>query len=1136
MCSGVDMRKIVDAIYEKRKTAQDVGCVLNLLELLLSLKLRRLCNKEGKESFPKKSAEVLHALGKTYRQRSPERLALIKSAILFNAALVRNPEIKQMVQRDLDELYQHVLKRSGSNFSQISLSDKAISLRAKIKEFRNYVEIQLKPRNQPVEKKHNRNKYGSKATEVVENLQQNIYDWYCSLMQDLMHYSVAVVGPAPCRYALVGMGSLARKEITPYSDFEHIILLEEEVQKRKDYNSILEYFRWASTIFNIVLVNLGETIVPCAALPHLNSSCDKDYDWFYDDFTKRGITIDGMFPHASKFPLGRSGTSAKPWKTELIKPVTRMLKYLSGNESLKNGYHLSDILTCTCFVSGDESIYEKFQTGVKKVMGKPSSKLFLQEQLKIDLQAFSAINNLDSVLKKEKWNVKRVVYRTTTLFIAALGKHHGLCEGSSFQTIRELANHRVISETLACELLEAVAIACHVRLSTYSESNRQEDWIESFQSSQASIQFKNLPSGTPLRYFHTTLKLQRKTCEIIGLYNFSFVQWSPQLDKVLSLFWLHEYEEVLWEADRILEDSKTTANTLNILNQILLEIGFSYWTRGNHYRSVLFFQRAYSCIDLNLFATKEDKEYCLEYLRPCCLASERFKEGLMWYRDLLESAVHLEERGKLSNDVKHEVLYLANALAGRSEHHEAVSLLKLAFSFEEFLSKERKSSSYSSKRLLYLAQVFLGQNLLGNKKYAQAVWYLRKVVEALEELVSCKQGNDYRKHKADNDNESGDCGSYVDEIDVKLILANACSELGASLLKLEDLDNARYYLELSELFFKGFETMDLAKERLHLYSNLGQCLYQQNNYTEALQYFRQAANMACDTENNSSQTSSSSSEISYKMKKCLICRESKSEPGELSKLAMEVSSKDVADYLFEQRAYEEAGEFYQRAISVRKTTEEREGNGHVLSKYYYSQGICLLKTSNYAEALTCFVQVQKLRKKSETGASNAEYISTSLLLAKCFSSLKKYDNALKLFEKVISWQAKVSQTKKTNETMAFLLKEAGFCCFQLKNYDVAMVHCKKSKKILDELEDSDSVSNLIDATEMIGDCFFKLNNCVEASKYYKEALFTAEERNELCDKKSILRSLCRKLGICHFKIELFEFAKRWFELAVELLP
>jgi len=51
------------------------------------------------------------------------------------------------------------------------------------------------------------------------------------------------------------MGSLARKEITPYSVFEPIILLEDGIKARTDYDEILEYFRWVAVMFQFILVN-----------------------------------------------------------------------------------------------------------------------------------------------------------------------------------------------------------------------------------------------------------------------------------------------------------------------------------------------------------------------------------------------------------------------------------------------------------------------------------------------------------------------------------------------------------------------------------------------------------------------------------------------------------------------------------------------------------------------------------------------------------------------------------------------------------------------------------------------------------------------------------------------------------------
>jgi len=76
-----------------------------------------------------------------------------------------------------------------------------------------------------------------------------------------------------------------------------------------------------------------------------------------------------MMPHACKFPLGRTQpTASKPFTTELIKPVSEMTKFLQRGEDVKNGYHLADILTRTCFVSGYESVYKEFERVSKSVL------------------------------------------------------------------------------------------------------------------------------------------------------------------------------------------------------------------------------------------------------------------------------------------------------------------------------------------------------------------------------------------------------------------------------------------------------------------------------------------------------------------------------------------------------------------------------------------------------------------------------------------------------------------------------------------------------------------------------------------------------------------------------------------------
>ena len=169
----------------------------------------------------------------------------------------------------------------------------------------------------------------------VKDLQNGIARRYTEIMAFISRDH----GTPPCEYALIGMGSLARKEISSYSDFQHIIALEEllHVQNPQD---ILEYFRWYSVIFHIIAINLQETIIPCVWIRSLNDNSKLHGNCFFDRITTRGISFDGMMPHACKFPLGRTQkTAKKPWKSELIKPVSEMVEYLDYDQDLKNGYH-----------------------------------------------------------------------------------------------------------------------------------------------------------------------------------------------------------------------------------------------------------------------------------------------------------------------------------------------------------------------------------------------------------------------------------------------------------------------------------------------------------------------------------------------------------------------------------------------------------------------------------------------------------------------------------------------------------------------------------------------------------------------------------------------------------------------------
>ena len=144
----------------------------------------------------------------------------------------------------------------------------------------------------------------------MKNLQEYIAKQYTSIMANIAGYCVDVKGKPPCRFCVVGLGSLARQEITPYSDFEHIIVLE----NKKDFQQDIEYFKWFSIIFYIIIINVQETIIPSLMIESLNGKLSVFKNGFFDTITTRGISFDGVMPHACKHPLGRvTLTKDKPW-------------------------------------------------------------------------------------------------------------------------------------------------------------------------------------------------------------------------------------------------------------------------------------------------------------------------------------------------------------------------------------------------------------------------------------------------------------------------------------------------------------------------------------------------------------------------------------------------------------------------------------------------------------------------------------------------------------------------------------------------------------------------------------------------------------------------------------------------------
>ena len=96
----------------------------NITEKSLQDQLRNICDSNGRETNPQASAAIFDKLALHYRKKSPDKINLIQSAALFNAAIVRQPS-DQKYRDHLLDLCDHVLdcskaERRNKNLLQVS--------------------------------------------------------------------------------------------------------------------------------------------------------------------------------------------------------------------------------------------------------------------------------------------------------------------------------------------------------------------------------------------------------------------------------------------------------------------------------------------------------------------------------------------------------------------------------------------------------------------------------------------------------------------------------------------------------------------------------------------------------------------------------------------------------------------------------------------------------------------------------------------------------------------------------------------------------------------------------------------------------------------------------------------------------
>ena len=212
-------------------------------------------------------------------------------------------------------------------------------------------------------------------------------------------------------------------------------------------------------------------------------------EWFYDDVTPRGVSLDGLLPQACKIPLG----NMKDF--ELIHTPEKMAEFQSNDWYRKN-WSLADTLLTFCPLQSEKSVLvEAYRKETDKILsclcdsescqhdsssdtwptrGSCRGLRVLQEDLSRYWDMMTGNNDLD---EGKFYDVKKEIYRLPDRLITALAKCCEVKSDGIFDILDELFEKEVISSEARDNLASASAIAIRLRLSTYLKVGKQDEQL-----------------------------------------------------------------------------------------------------------------------------------------------------------------------------------------------------------------------------------------------------------------------------------------------------------------------------------------------------------------------------------------------------------------------------------------------------------------------------------------------------------------------------------------------------------------------------------------------------------------------------------------------------------------------------------
>ncbi len=393
-----------------------------------------------------------------------------------------------------------------------------------------------------------------------------------------------------CDYSLLALGSLAREDFTPYSDFELAILFSENASEQDK-----QYFRILSFVLYFKVLCLGESTIPMSL--------------FGCDFAEIKELKPGMqFDLGGKTPLGRDDEIY-----ELINTPKGMAEYVSDESFKKHKLLAVEVSTVTeiyCSGTGNK-LCEGYKKKLAECLEKEASgqvqrkleKHVLSGDIDVIQREAQAIFLLGgdvqryepNLIEKEDesfyFNVKQELYRLVDRGLEGLAHYYGVEETSNWKRLEALCSKGRLTKEGEKRLKEALGLSRRSRLNVYLAAKGQKE-IKPFTFNELSKLYGVVVS------FYAELEV---FCEVQVVsyrrnYQFKIEITELQSSKINGLVWkrLKDYEKAKKEFKQWLElAKKETSKSAQICANYftgLMELECSppnYEEAENHFLAVL---------------------------------------------------------------------------------------------------------------------------------------------------------------------------------------------------------------------------------------------------------------------------------------------------------------------------------------------------------------------------------------------------------------------------------------------------------------------------------------------------------------------------------------------------------------------